>query len=106
MYLCVTVGGALPEHCGQHSSFSSASNNFSFRQKFQWSSSALVFLISFDHLLVLDNVISTLIYRLSISPDIVLPIQLDIDSLPCDISEDDLLEGLIQLLIWVCSDAT
>ena len=103
--VCVTVGSALPEHCGPHSSFSSPSNNFSFRQKFQWSSSALVFLISFDQLVVLDNVISTSIYRSSVSPHTILPIQLHIDSLPSDVSEDDLLEGLIHLLTWVCSAA-
>ena len=105
MYLCVIVGGALPQHCGQHSSFSSASNNFSYRQQFQWSSSSLVFLLSFDQLVVLDNVISTAIYRLSVSPHRALPIQLHIDSLPSDVSEDDLLEGLIQLLTWVRSVA-
>ena len=105
IFMCVTVGGALPEHCGWHSSFSSASNNFSYRQKFQWSSSALVFLISFDQLVVLDNVISTTIYRSSVSPHTILPIKLHIDSLPSDVSEDDLLEGLIQLLTWVCSVA-
>jgi len=100
--VCVTVGSGLPENCDEHSSSSGASN-FSYWQLFQWSSSALAFLISFDQLVVLDNVISTFVYRLNISPHYHIPIQLHIDSLPADISEDDLVEGLIQLLTWVSS---
>jgi len=98
----VIVGSGLPENCDENSSISGASN-FSYWQSFQWSSSALVFLISFDQLVVLDNVISAIIYRLNVSPHYYLPIQLHIDSLPADISENDLVEGLIQLLTWVCS---
>ena len=100
--VCVTVGSGLPENCDENSSFSGTSN-FSYWQSFQWSSSALVFLISFDQLIILDNVISIFVYRLNISPHYHLPIQLHIDSLPADISEDDLVEGLIQLLTWVSS---
>ena len=96
----VIVGSGLPENCDENSSFSGASN-FSYWQLFQWSSSALVFLISFDQLVVLDNVVNTFIYRMNTSPRYYLPIQLHIDTLPADISEDDLVEGLIQLLTWV-----
>ena len=98
--VCLTVGGTMPGHCDKHSSFSGASNNFSYWQQFQWSSSALAFLISIDQLIALDNVISAYIYLLNNSPH--LPIQLHIDSLPSGITEDDLLEGLIELLTWVC----
>ena len=108
MFVCVTVGSTPPdEYCDQLSSLSGASHNFSYySQQFQWSSSSLVFLISFDQLVVLDNVISTTIYRFSVSPHYNLTIQLHIDSLPSDISEDDLLEGLLQLLTWVRSICT
>ena len=46
--VCVTVGSGLLENCDENSFFSGASN-FSYWhcQSFQWSSSALVFLISF-----------------------------------------------------------
>ena len=106
IYLCVTVGSTLPENCDEHSSLSEVSINFPHCQRFAWSSSALVFLLSFDKLVVLDNVLSTFVYRLSVSPHTVLPFEIDVDSLPCDISEDDLLEGLIELLTWVCSSCT
>ena len=101
--VCLTVGGTMPGHCDKHSSFSGASNNFSYWQQFQWSSSALVFLISLDQLIALDNVISAYIYLLNNSPHYHLPIQLHVDSLSSGITEDDLLEGLIELLTWVCS---
>ena len=106
IFLCVTVGSAVPENCDEHSSLSGESINFPHCQRFEWSSSALVFLLSFDQLVVLDNVLSTFVYRLSVSPHTVLPFEIDVDSLPCDISEDDLLEGLKQLLTWVCSSCT
>ena len=101
--VCLTVGGAVPGHCDKHSSFSGVSSNFSYWQQFQWSSSALVFLISIDQLIALDNVISATIYLLNNSPHYHLPIQLHVDSLPSGITEDDLLEGMIELLTWVRS---
>ena len=57
MFVCVTAGILPDEYCDQNFPLSGASHNFSYyRQQFQWSSSSLVFLISFDQLVVLDNV--------------------------------------------------
>ena len=86
----VTIDSMLPN----------APVNFSYFQKFQWCSSPLLSLISIDQLLILDNVISERIYRITQHHGF-LNILLHIDTLPCNTSEDDMLEALMQLLPWV-----
>ena len=60
--ICVTVGSVQPGSC-ENSSLPGGQSNFSYCQRFQWSSSALVNFISFDQLVILDNVISEGILR-------------------------------------------
>ena len=55
--VCVTVGSMQPGSCDT-SSLLGEQSNFTYYQYFQWSSSALVNLISIDQLFVLDSVIS------------------------------------------------
>ena len=47
--VCVTVGSVQPGSC-ENSSLPGGQSNFSYCQRFQWSSSALVDFISFDQL--------------------------------------------------------
>ena len=75
-------------------------SNFSYCQKFQWSSSALVDLISTEQLLILDNVISENIIHV-IEHQKYMAVPLQIDTLPCDIRVDDILTALMRLLPWV-----
>ena len=98
--ICVTVSGVQPESC-ENSSLVGGQNNFTYCQNFQWSSSALVGLISFDQLLILDNVISESIVRIIIHREYI-DVSLHIDSVPCGTTENDILPALIQLLPWVC----
>jgi len=93
----VTVDSMLPKSCSRHPPSPGTSTKFSYCQKFQWSSSPLLNLISVDQLLILDNVISEWIYHTMEHHDF-LQFALRIDTLPCDTSEDDLLEALMQLL--------
>ena len=74
--------------------------NFSYCQKFQWSRSLLLNLISDDQLLVLDNVIIKRINYV-ITHQAVLKVPLQIDTLHCDVTVDDILEAVMQLLPWV-----
>ena len=60
--VCVTPGDVQPGSC-ENSSLPGGQSNFSYCQRFQWSSSALVNFISFDQLVILDNVISEGILR-------------------------------------------
>ena len=91
--VCVTVNSVQPGGCGDFG----GQSNFSYCQKFQWSSSALANLISIDQLLILDNVISESI--VCITQHLQFP--LHIDGLPCYATEDDILTALLQLLPWV-----
>ena len=75
-------------------------SNFSYCQKFQWSSSALVDRISTDQLLILDNVISKNIIHV-IEQQKYMAVPLQIDTLSCDIRVDDILTALMRLLPWV-----
>ena len=94
-HVCVTVGSEHPRSCGQ--------GNFTYCQKFQWSSSALVDLISIDQLLIMDNVLSECIIHTIDHPIYnYIRVPLYIDNLPCGITEDDILPVLMQLLAWVC----
>jgi len=99
--VCVTVGGVQPGSC-DNSSLLGGQNNFTYCQDFQWSSSALVDFISFDQLLILDNVISESIVRIIIHRDYI-DVPLHIDTVPCGTTENDILPALIQLLPWVCT---
>ena len=91
--VCVTVSsGRCDNFDGQ--------SNFSYCQKFQWSSSAMTNLISIDQLLILDNVISENIVRFTQHRK-YLHFPLRIDSLPCYVTEDDIMAALMQLLPWV-----
>ena len=99
LHVCVTVGRVQPGSC-DNSSLPGGQSNFTYCQKFQWSSSALVNLISIDQLLILDNVISHNVFRILVyhgSKDVTL----HVDSLPCETTEDDILAALMQLLPWV-----
>ena len=98
----VTVDSMMPGSCDEHSPLSGMPINFSYYQEFQWSSSPLLNLISADQLLILDNVISKNIYYI-VRYHKLLRVTLNIDALPCNTSEDDLLKALMQLLPWVCT---
>ena len=60
----------------------------------------LLHLISNDQLLALDNVVIQHINSF-INHQAELEVPLRIDTLPCDVTEDDILEALMQLLPWV-----
>ena len=93
--VCIAVG------TGRCNTFSGVLNNSSYHQKVQWSSTALLDLISNDQLLIMDNVWCRAVQN-GIRHCSWLPMHLQIDSLPGGISEKDLVEALIQLLFWVC----
>ena len=98
--VCVTVGGVQPGICDSSSLFSGQSN-FSYCQYFQWRSSALLNFISFDQLLILDNVISESIIRIIMHREYI-HVPLHIGTVPCETTEDDILAALMQLLPWAC----
>ena len=98
--ISVTVTGVQSRSC-ENSSLSGRQNNFTYCQDFQWSSSALVDFISFDQLMILDNVISESIVRMIIYRKYI-DVPLPIDSVPCGTTENDILPALIELLPWVC----
>ena len=98
--VCVTVEHLHPGNC-DNSSLPDGQSNFSYCQKFQWSSSALVNLISIDQLLILDNVITESFVREIMHRDYI-DIQLHIDTIPCEATENDITAALMQLLPWVC----
>ena len=99
LHICVTVGSAQPGNC-DNSLLPGGQGNFSYCREFQWSRSVLLNLISDDQLLVLDNVIIRRINHV-ITHQAVLKVPLQIDTLQCDVTEDDILEALMQLLPWV-----
>ena len=99
LHVCVMVGSVQPENCDNFS-LPGGEGNFSYCQKFQWSRSVLLNLISDDQLLVLDNVLIELISR-SIKNKAELKVPFQIDILHCDVTVDDILEALMQLLPWV-----
>ena len=96
LHVCVRVGSLQAGNCNH----SALSRNFTYCQTFRWSSSALVDLILNDQLFVLDNVVSEFIFHLMQRRDYI-NVPLEIDALPCDTTEDDLLAALMQLLPWV-----
>ena len=96
----MTVGGVQHESC-DNSSLTCGHSNFTYCKWFQWSSSALVNLISIDQLLIFDNFVSENIIRV-IWHWKYLEVDLQIDTLPCETTEDDILAALMQLLPWVC----
>ena len=100
LHVCVTVGRVLPGDC-ENSSLLGGQSNFTYCQWFQWSSSALVDLISLDQLLILDNVISYNVFQI-VKHHGHVHVPLYIDTLPCETTEDDILTALMQLLPWVC----
>ena len=59
----VTVCSVLPDKCDEQCAASGAISNFSYTQRFQWSSSPLLDLIPSGQLLTLDNVLSRVTYR-------------------------------------------
>ena len=97
--VCVTVGSMQHGSC-DNSSLLGGQRNFTYCQKFQWSSSALVDLISVDQLLILDNVISYNVFQI-IEHRGGVDVPLHIDTLPCETTEDDILAALMQILPWV-----
>ena len=99
LQVCVTVDRLQPGSCGNSSLFG-GQRNFTYCQKFQWSSSALVDLISVDQLLILDNVISHNVFHILVHHAHV-DVPLHIDTLPCETTVDDILAALMQLLPWV-----
>ena len=97
--VCVTVGSVQHESC-ENSSLPGGQSNFSYCQRFQWSSSALANFISFDQLVILDNVISASIFNNMMHRKYTdFPIK--IDALPFCTTKDDILAALMQLLPWV-----
>ena len=99
-FINVSVDSTLPESCDGHPVLPGTLVSFSYHQNFQWSSSPLLNIIPIDQLLILDNVICRSIH-ITIQNSDFLQISLHIDTLPCNTSEDDLLEALMQLLPWV-----
>ena len=97
--VCVTVGNVQYESY-DNSSLPGGQCNFTYCQKFQWSSSGLVDLISVDQLLILDNVITYIVFQI-IEHRRAVFFPLHIDTLPCETTEDDILAALMQLLPWV-----
>ena len=97
--VCVTVGSVQPGSC-ENSSLPGGQSNFSYCQRFQWSSSALVNFISFDQLVILDNVISESIFANMVHWK-YLDFPIKIDALPFCTTKDDILAALMQLLPWV-----
>ena len=98
-HVCVTVGSVQPGSYN-NSSLPGGQSNFSYCQRFQWSSSALVNFISFDQLVILDNVISESIFNNMVHRKYTdFPIK--IDALPFCTTKDDILAALMQLLPWV-----
>ena len=100
LQVCVTVGSVQSGSC-DNSSLPGGQSNFTYCRKFQWSSSALVDLISVDQLLIMDNVISGSIVHI-IEHKKYMKVPLQIYNLPCDITVDDILAALMRLLPWVC----
>ena len=98
---CVMVDSVQDEIC-EKSHFSGEQRNFTYCRNFEWSSSALVDLIPYDQLFVLDNVLGEVIFHLIQRRDFIY-IPLHIDSLPCGTTEDDLRNALLRLLSWVCT---
>ena len=100
LHVCVAVGSVQPESY-DNSSLTGGQNNFTYCQRFQWSSSALVDLISVDQLLILDNILSENIIHI-IEHHEYMELPLRIYNLPYDIKDDDILAALMRLLSWVC----
>ena len=96
LYVCVRVNSVQPGSCKKFD----GQSNFSYCQKFQWSSYALTNFISIDQLLILDNVFSESIVRITQHWKF-LHFPLYIDSLYCNVTDDDILAALVQLLPWV-----
>ena len=88
--VCVTVGKVQHESC-DNSSLPGGQSNFTYCQYFQWSSSALVNLISIDQFFVLDNVISESIIH-TIFHRKYSDVPLHIDALPCETTQVTYLE--------------
>ena len=99
LHVCVTVGGMQPGNCDNFS-LPGGQGKFSYCQMFQWSSSVLLNLISDDQLLVLDNVLVDRINHF-ITHHAELEVPLQIDVLHCHVTENNILEALMQLLPWV-----
>ena len=99
LHVCVTVGSVQPGNC-DNCFLTGGQGNFSYCREFQWSRSVLLNLISDDQLLVLDNVIIKRINYV-ITHQAVLKVPLQIDTLHCDVTVDDILEAVMQLLPWV-----
>ena len=78
----MTFGGVLPGSCDS-SSLTGGQNNFSYCQWFQWSSSALLDLISIDQLLILDIVISPAVFHI-IECHKYIGVPLHVHTLPCE----------------------
>ena len=97
--VCVTVGSVQPGSC-ENSSLPGGQSNFSYCQRFQWSSSALANFISFDQLVILDNVLSASIFN-NIVHRKYTDFPIKIDALPFCTTKDDTLAALMQLLPWV-----
>ena len=100
LHVCVAVGSVQQPGSYDNSSLTGGQSNFTYCQRFQWSSSALVDLISVDQLLILDNILSEDIIHV-IEHHEYMEFPLHIYNLPYDIKDDDILEALMRLLPWV-----
>lgn len=100
LHVCVAVGSVQPGSY-DNSSLTGEQNNSTYCQRFQWSSSTLVDLISVDQLLILDNLLSeNIIHVIEHQKYMELPLQ--IYNLTYDTKRDDILAALMRLLPWVC----
>ena len=99
LHVCVTVGSVQPGDC-DNSSLLGGQRNFTYCRKFQWTSSALVNLISIDQLRILDNVISHNVFHTTQHRGYI-DVTLHVDALLCKTTEDDILAALMELLPWV-----
>ena len=81
----------------------SAKGNYSKCWQFQWSNSPLLNVITVDELLAFENVFSVVVYS-RIAGSVIgryLTIPLHIDSLPCTVSESEILQTLAMIISWV-----
>ena len=82
----------------------STTGNFSKCWQLQWSNSPLLNVITVDELLAFDNVFTSMFYsRISGSGQEIIPMKIPIhlNSLPCAVTESDILQVVSLTLSWV-----
>ena len=107
---CVRVGEMKPDSCSAgsdeapafHSNSSNDSNKYTQCWDFQWSSSILLALITADELLSFDNTMFVALYS-AVGPSVHygIVIELQVESLLCTPTKEDMIASLTTLLTWV-----